>query len=80
MNKKRQACKKVNIDCDYVQLEEQTTERELLDLIEQKNNEEDTDGIMVQLPLPQHISPRPVYETISPRKNVEGLSYLDSNP
>lgn len=52
---------------------ENITERELLDLINQYNENDDIDGILVQLPLPKHIDEKKILLAISPDKDVDGF-------
>ncbi len=54
-------------------LDEDTPERELLELIAALNRDDDVDGILVQLPLPAHIDVRRVLEAIDPAKDVDGF-------
>lgn len=70
---KRKACQKVGIRSLFYHLPENTTTPELLDLIAYLNSEEKVDGILVQLPLPAHISQQEVILSISPRKDVDGF-------
>jgi len=56
-----------------VRLEETTSESKLLGIIENLNNDTDVDGILVQLPLPPHISDEKVINSISPSKDVDGF-------
>ena len=51
----------------------QTSEDELLNLINELNNNDEIDGILVQLPLPQHIDSQKVLEKINPNKDVDGF-------
>lgn len=70
---KRTACEEVGIDARDHDLPENTTERELLDLIRRLNEDPAIDGILVQLPLPAHINETTVIEHISPIKDVDGF-------
>ncbi|KAF0140933.1 MAG: methenyltetrahydrofolate cyclohydrolase [Stygiobacter sp.] len=54
-------------------LAESTTEQELLDLVKRYNQDDSYHGILVQLPLPKHISEDKVIEAIDPRKDVDGF-------
>lgn len=54
-------------------LRETTTERELLDLIRQLNADQNVHGILVQAPLPKHISETKVFSTVAPNKDVDGF-------
>ena len=56
-----------------VRLPETVSEQELLDLIEQYNQSEQWHGILVQLPLPEHISEEKVLLAIDPEKDVDGF-------
>ena len=53
--------------------EEETTEEELLALVEKLNADDTVNGILVQLPLPSHINEDKVIQTISPKKDVDGF-------
>lgn len=71
-NKKR-SCEKVGITSVAHDLPATTTEAELLALIDQLNARDDVDGILVQLPLPEHIASETVIERIAPHKDVDGF-------
>ncbi len=58
---------------ETVRLSEQVTEKELLQLIEQLNNDSKTHAILCQLPLPKHISEEKVIEAIAPHKDIDGF-------
>ena len=70
---KQNACEKVGFKSELVQLADDTSEQDLLELIDQLNDREDVDGILVQLPLPQQIDEETVTERISPTKDVDGF-------
>ena len=55
------------------ELPEETTEAELLELVEKLNKDDSVNGILVQLPLPKHIDEDKVIKTISPEKDVDGF-------
>jgi methylenetetrahydrofolate dehydrogenase (NADP+)/methenyltetrahydrofolate cyclohydrolase len=71
-NKKR-ACKEVGIISYSYDLPNHTSQQELLNLIDQLNNDPRIDGILVQLPLPQHIDSTLLLERIRPDKDVDGF-------
>lgn len=75
-NKKR-TCEQMGIRSLSYELEEKTTEAELLSLVKELNEREDVDGILVQLPLPAHISEKKVIEAIDPKKDVDGFHPLN---
>ena len=66
-------CEKVGFDSTLHRYESDITEAELLHKIEEINGDPKTDGILVQLPLPKHISADKVTECISPAKDVDGF-------
>jgi methylenetetrahydrofolate dehydrogenase (NADP+) / methenyltetrahydrofolate cyclohydrolase len=70
---KVKACGEVGFKSTMVRLEEDVSENKLLDEIRELNNDPDVDGILVQLPLPKHISDEHVIYTIEPGKDVDGF-------
>lgn len=66
-------CDETGFESTLIRLPEDTTESILLETIESLNQNPDIDGILVQLPLPKHISEEKVIETIDPRKDVDGF-------
>ena len=70
---KRNACNEVGIMSRDYDLPPSTTEGEILALIGQLNADPDIDGILVQLPLPAHVSEIAVIECIEPIKDVDGF-------
>lgn len=70
---KQRASEKVGMDSDLIELSEDTSEKELLDLISRLNQDESVHGILVQLPVPDHISDQKIIEAIDPRKDVDGF-------
>ena len=70
---KEKACAQTGIYSDEHKLPAQTTEAQLLALIDELNRDERIDGILVQLPLPGHIDESKVLEAISPAKDVDGF-------
>lgn len=62
------------VESDVLQLLEETTEEELLDIIDKQNNDDSINGILVQLPLPKHMDEDKIIESISLNKDIEGLS------
>ncbi|HBN86351.1 MAG TPA: bifunctional methylenetetrahydrofolate dehydrogenase/methenyltetrahydrofolate cyclohydrolase FolD [Clostridiales bacterium] len=71
VNNKKKACEQVGIQSFQYFLEESTKEEVLLDLIVELNNDSSVHGILVQLPLPDHISEKKVIESIDPKKDVD---------
>ena len=70
---KHLACKEVGIRSDVYTLPAETTEEELLTLLSRLNDDDAIHGILVQLPLPKHISEEKVIHTIRPDKDVDAF-------
>jgi len=70
---KKKACEYCGIVSLSYELPEETTEEELLKLIDELNNRKDCNGILVQLPLPKGIDEEKVLDAISPLKDVDGF-------
>ena len=73
VNSKVKDCEQVGFGSTLVRLEADTTEHELLRTVQEINDNNDIDGIIVQLPLPSHISVEKVTERIKPEKDVDGF-------
>jgi methylenetetrahydrofolate dehydrogenase (NADP+)/methenyltetrahydrofolate cyclohydrolase len=71
-NKKR-ACSETGIQSFEHNLNSHVTERELLNLLKELNENQEINGILVQLPLPSHISEQVVLEAIHPDKDIDGF-------
>ena len=70
---KMKNCEEVGMTSTLIRFEPNVTEDELLDAVRQVNDNPDMDGLIVQLPLPAHINPDRVMETIAPAKDVDGF-------
>lgn len=70
---KNTACKNAGLISFSYELPASTSEDELLELIDRLNNQADVDGILIQLPLPEHIDKQKVLERIRPDKDVDGF-------
>lgn len=70
---KKKACEYIGIRSLSYELPSSTTEDEMLALVDELNNKEDVHGILVQLPLPKHISEEKVIMAIDPKKDVDGF-------
>ena len=70
---KKKACAYIGIESLAYELPEETTEEELLAIIEQLNQDDHVHGILCQLPLPKHINEDRVIAAISPEKDVDGF-------
>ncbi len=73
VNNKKKACAYIGIRSKAYELPEETTEEELVSLVEELNGDGEVNGILVQLPLPKHIDEDKIIRTISPDKDVDGF-------
>lgn len=70
---KTRACKEVGIETDTLRLPDTVSAKELKKTIREFNQNQDVDGILVQLPLPGHLSSHDVIESIDHRKDIDGF-------
>ena len=70
---KKKACAYIGIDSRSYELPEETSQEELLELIRKLNQDDTVDGILVQLPIPDHMNEKEVIHAISPEKDVDGF-------
>src|SRR5699024_956321 len=70
---KEKACAEVGMSSSLIQLSADTSEEELLNIIDEQNNDHAVHGILVQLPLPDQIREKRVIESIDPKKDVDGF-------
>ena len=70
---KKKACEYIGIRSESYELPEETTQEELIALINRLNHDDAIHGILVQLPVPKHINDEAVIQAISPKKDVDGF-------
>ncbi|MBA2650369.1 MAG: bifunctional methylenetetrahydrofolate dehydrogenase/methenyltetrahydrofolate cyclohydrolase FolD [Legionella sp.] len=70
---KRKACGEVGISSHSYDLPSETTQDQLLQLIDELNHSDEIDGILIQLPLPTHMNESQIIEYIKPEKDVDGF-------
>lgn len=70
---KENACRKVGIEIETIRLEQDSSLDTILTIIDKWNNDKNLHGILVQLPLPEHLSQDEVLARINPQKDVDGL-------
>ena len=73
VNNKKKACEAVGFKSFEYALDENTTQEQLLDLVNVLNRDETVNGILVQLPLPKHIDEKAIINAISPDKDVDAF-------
>lgn len=78
VSQKEKMSSKVGINFIHEKLEEEITEQELISIIEKYNNDEEVDGILVQMPLPGHINESNIQNAIDYKKDVDGLTDINA--
>ncbi len=73
VNNKKKACEAVGFVSEEYALPAETSQEELLALVETLNNKPDINGILVQLPLPKHLDDKAVIAAINPQKDVDAF-------
>lgn len=73
VNNKKKACEYVGFKSLEYALPAQTTQEELMALVDELNSRDDVNGILCQLPLPKHLDEKAVIEAISPKKDVDAF-------
>ncbi len=74
---KETACAEVGIKTQTLKLKDNTTEKELLGIIEEWNKDKNLHGILVQMPLPKAINEQKILDSIRPFKDIDGLSTMN---
>ncbi|MBL7155450.1 MAG: bifunctional 5,10-methylenetetrahydrofolate dehydrogenase/5,10-methenyltetrahydrofolate cyclohydrolase [Candidatus Portnoybacteria bacterium] len=73
VQKKEQAAQKIGIEIRKYNLSKQTSEKEILEIIDSLNQDSQINGILVQLPLPNHLAADKIIQAIRPAKDVDGF-------
>ena len=73
VNAKKKACEETGMNSYEYALDENTTQNELVELVEKLNNDDKVNGILVQLPLPKHIDEKIIINAINPDKDVDAF-------
>jgi len=73
VNGKKKACDELGIYSRVLKLDESITQKALINIINELNNDNAIHGILVQLPLPDHIDENEILEKVNPKKDVDGL-------
>lgn len=77
VNMKKKACDAVGINVKEYLLEETATQKDLLKIIKESNEDKAVHAILVQLPLPSHIDEATIINAIAPEKDVDGLTLIN---
>lgn len=71
------ACEKTGIKSNHIKLPDNVSEKEVVDLILKQNEDKQVHGILVQFPIPKHLSSDKLLNVLNPKKDVEGLTPLN---
>ncbi|MBQ2350180.1 MAG: bifunctional 5,10-methylenetetrahydrofolate dehydrogenase/5,10-methenyltetrahydrofolate cyclohydrolase [Cytophagales bacterium] len=77
VNNKKAKCEQLGIQCDVYRLDKISTEESIVALIGKLNNDSNITGIIVQLPLPQHVDTYKVINCINPLKDIAGVTSVN---
>lgn len=77
VRQKAKMAEKVGFNFNHVKLDSSVSEEELLNKIDEFNNDDNVDGILVQMPIPKHLNPKTIQNAISPLKDVDGLTDIN---
>lgn len=71
---KERACQNTGIKSTVLRFEEDVPENEVVEAIHRLNNDDDVNGILLQLPIPKHLNEEKLIDLISPKKDVDGFT------
>ena len=74
---KEKACKRAGILSKTIVLDKNSSQKTVIDIIQEANNDKNITGILVQMPLPDHMNEKAVVDAISPLKDVDGLHAIN---
>lgn len=77
VDEKLEACERVGFEANLTEFSEEIDEEKIIQKIKELNSKDNTHGILVQLPLPEQIDNNRVFNTLSPEKDVDGLTPLN---
>lgn len=77
VKQKSKMANNLEFNFNHIKLEENVTEEEVLKIINSLNRDNCVDGILVQMPLPEHLNSRVIQNAISPLKDVDGLTDIN---
>ena len=77
VGRKRKLCVELGIDETEYLFDEKVTEKELLEVIDRLNKNDEIHGILIQLPLYKHIDEQKILDSVNPKKDVDGFSAVN---
>lgn len=77
IKQKRKMAEFLGFNFNHIKLEDDVTLEEILKIIDELNNDEEVDGILVQMPVPEHLDSKVIQNAINPLKDVDGLTDIN---
>lgn len=77
IKQKRKMAEFLEFNFNHIKLEDDVTLEEILKIIDELNNDEEVDGILVQMPVPEHLDSKVIQNAINPLKDVDGLTDIN---
>lgn len=77
VRQKNKMAESLGFNFNHIKLDENIKEEELLNIIEKLNNDDNVDGILVQMPIPNHLNAKKIQNAILPCKDVDGLTDIN---
>lgn len=77
VRQKNKMAESLGFNFNHIRLDENIKEEELLNIIEKLNNDDNVDGILVQMPIPNHLNAKKIQNAILPCKDVDGLTDIN---
>lgn len=77
IKQKRKMADFLGFNFNHIKLEDDVTLEEILKIIDELNNDEEVDGILVQMPVPEHLDSKVIQNAINPLKDVDGLTDIN---
>ena len=77
VNQKSKMANSLNYDFNHIKLDENVSEDKIIELLDKLNNDDLVTGILVQMPLPKHLDSKKIQNSITPEKDVDGLTNIN---
>ena len=79
LKQKEKMCEQLGYNFNHIKLEDDIKEERIIDIIKTLNNNDEIDGILLQLPIPKHLDYKKLKNIINPLKDIDGLNEINQN-
>lgn len=79
LKQKEKMCEELGYNFNHIKLEDNIKEERIIDIIKTLNNNDEIDGILLQLPIPKHLDYKKLKNIINPLKDIDGLNEINQN-